>query len=133
MNRFNANMIVNDSEPKLKLSSTITNFLTGPTSHCIDIIRREFRIGKKCRLKLCPLTVYDINLIKPHCFLEIRLEIFLRALNNQSCKRPLSDLLRHRKFQKLTSSLLVTHHMQQEIICIPKCCDIKGVWKVFQF
>ena len=45
----------------------------------------------------------------------------------------LFDLLRHRKFQTLTSSLLVTHCMQQEMVCIPKLCHIYGVWKAVQF
>lgn len=45
----------------------------------------------------------------------------------------LFDLLRHRKFQKLTSSLLVTHCMQQEMVCFPKLCHIYRVWKAVQF
>ena len=46
----------------------------------------------------------------------------------------LFDLLRHRKFQKLKSSLLVTHCMQQEMVCIPKLCHIyTGFGKQFNF
>ena len=39
----------------------------------------------------------------------------LRALNNQSCKRPSFDLLRHRKFQKLTNSLVTLHSAKNRL------------------
>ena len=51
----------------------------------------------------------------------------------KAARDPFFDLLRHRKFQKLTSSLIVTHYMQQEIVCIPKLYDMEEVWKAFQF
>ena len=73
------------------------------------------------RKKVLPQTLpIELSLL----FLEIRQKKIWSALNNQSCKRPFFDLLRHRKFQKLTSSLLVTHHMQQVIVCVPKLYDI---------
>ena len=39
----------------------------------------------------------------------------LRALNNQSCKEPFFYLLRHRKFQKLTNSLVTLHSAKNRL------------------
>ena len=74
-----------------------------------------------------------INKRKHFGFWKYVKKISLRALKiNKAANGPFFTS-RHRKFQKLTISLLVTHYMQQEIVCTPKFCDIQGVWKAFQF
>ena len=85
---------------------------------------KAFRIREKFCLKLCQLNYLWWYINKTTSVSGNTLKNILRALNSQSCKKPFFDLLRHQKFQKLTSSLLVIHCMQQEIICVPKFCDI---------
>ena len=83
---------------------------------------------KKVLPQICPLNyLLNENTLVSGNTLKI---FFESSQNNQSCPFFTS---RHRRFQKLTISLLVTHYIQQEIVWTPKFCDIQGVWKAFQF
>ena len=74
-----------------------------------------------------------INKWKHFGFWKYVKKFFLRVLKVIKAAKGPFFTSRHRKFQKLTISLLVTHYMQQEIVWTPKFCDIQGVWKAFQF
>ena len=109
-----------ESYSLFNLFSAVENFMCWSLKE----LSKGFCMAKRFCLKLCPFNylwywVYKTTLVSGNTLTKI-----LRALNYQSCKRPLFDLLQHRKLQKLRSSFLITHYTQQEIVCIPKLCDI---------